>query len=201
MQHKDNVYKSYEKIAGWFDEHRSRELFEKAWLDKALKLLPQNVQVLDLGCGMGEPIIPYLLKNGAKVTGIDGSTKLIDLAKSRLSEVEFIVSDMRGLELGRKFDLIIAWHSIFHLSREDQIGMFATFASHLKQGGALLFTSGEFAGEIWSDNGGEELYHASLSPHEYQDLLKQGGFELIERKISDPECGDATVWLAKLAEA
>jgi len=198
MQNKENVYKTYEKIACWFDEHRSRELFEKAWLDKTLKLLPQNAQVLDLGCGMGEPIIPYLLEKNCRVTGIDGSAQLVDLATSRFPQVKFIVRDMRGLDLGRKFDLIIAWHSVFHLSREDQRRMFATFASHLKQGGVLLFTTGEISGEIWSDNGGEELYHASLSPHEYQDLLKQHGFRLIDHKISDPECGDATIWLAKL---
>lgn len=33
---KDNVYKDYEKIADWFDSHRSRELFEKPWLDKEI---------------------------------------------------------------------------------------------------------------------------------------------------------------------
>lgn len=41
------------------------------------------------------------------------------------------------------------------------------------------------------------IYHASLAPSEYHELLSKHGFTVIEFKISDPECGDATVWLAK----
>lgn len=197
---KNNVYKTYDKIADWFDSHRSRELFEKSWLDKAMALLPENPQVLDLGCGMGEPIIPYFLGKGCVVTGVDGSAKLVALAKSRHPEVEFIISDMRGLDLGKKFNLVIAWHSFFHLSQDDQRAMFKTFTSHLKKGGVLMFTSGPEAGEVWGDNGGENLYHASLSPDEYRDLLKRYGFTLIDHTISDPKCGEATIWLATLVQ-
>lgn len=42
------------------------------------------------------------------------------------------------------------------------------FIQHLNDGGILMFTTGSEAGEIWSDNGGENLYHASLSPDEYK---------------------------------
>lgn len=195
---KSDVYKTYEKIADWYDEHRSRDLFEKAWLDKAIALLPKNPHVLDLGCGMGEPMVPYFLDKGCTVTGVDGSAKLIMLAKSRYPEVEFIISDMRSLNLNRKFDLVIAWHSFFHLSQNDQTAMFKTFASHLKPSGVLMFTSGTEAGEIWGNNSGEALYHASLSPDIYKELLKQHGFTVVDYKFSDPECGDATVWLGQL---
>lgn len=194
---KNNVTKVYDKIAKWFDAHRSRELFEKAWLDQAIALLPKHPSVLDLGCGMGEPIIPYLLKNGFKVTGVDGSAELLSLAKGRYPEVEFILSDMRGLSLMKQYDMVIAWHSFFHLTQDDQRLMFTLFASHLKPGGVLLFTSGEEAGEIWGENGGEPLYHASLSQEDYKMLLNQNGFTLVNHKIADPDCGDATVWLAQ----
>jgi hypothetical protein len=76
--------------------------------------------------------------------------------------------------------------------------MFKTFVSHLKSGGVLLFTSRPEEGEVWGDNGGENLYHASLSPNEYKKLLKLYGFVLVEYKISDPECGEATIWFARL---
>ncbi len=192
-----HVYKTYEKIADWYDKNRSTDLFEKVWLDKATKFLTKGSEVLDLGCGTGTPIIPYFLKKGFLVTEIDGSTNLISIAKSRYPEVEFINSDMQTLDLHKKFDFILAWNSFFHLSQEDQRKMFPIFASHLKSNGFLMFTSGPDAGEIWSDNGGENLYHASLSPDEYKSLFNQYGFETIEFKISDPECGNSTVWLAK----
>lgn len=195
---KNQVYKTYDKIAQWFDEHRSRELFERAWLDKVIALLPKNAEVLDLGCGMGEPIIPYLLSKDLIITGVDGSEELLKIVRDRFPQVELIFSDMRNLKLNRKFDLIIAWHSFFHLLQEDQRAMFNVFVDHLNLNGVLLFTSGEEAGEVWSENGGEELYHASLSIAEYKDILKEKGFTLIDHKVTDPECGEATIWLARL---
>lgn len=105
---------------------------------------------------------------------------------------------MRGHKLNRTFDLIIAWHGFFHSSQNDQREMFNTFTSNLKNRGVLMFTSGPEAGEVWSDNGGENLYHASLSPDKYKKILKQFDFTLIDHKIDDPECGDATIWLARL---
>jgi SAM-dependent methyltransferase len=192
------VYASYDIIADWFDAHRSRELFEKSWLDKAIAQCPKNLQVLDLGCGMGEPIIAYLLKNGCHVTGVDGSSKLISIAKERYPEVEFIIDDMCHLSLKKKFDFILAWNSFFHLAQGDQRNMFKIFRQHLNNGGILMFTTGVEAGEVWSNNGGIDLYHASLSPYEYQELFAQNSFTLIAHTISDSACGGATVWLAKL---
>jgi len=195
---KDNVYKVYDKITDWFDTHRSRELFEKPWLDKAMSYLKPGACILDLGCGMGEPIARYFIEQGFDVMGIDGSEKQIDLAKTRLPQGQFRIADMRDLNLGEKFDLVIAWHSFFHLPQDDQRAMFETFANHLNKGGILLFTSGPDAGEVWGENGGENLYHASLSPSEYKDLLSDHGFSLLDHKIEDNTCGDATIWMAQL---
>lgn len=195
---KQDVCKIYDQISDWFDKNRSRELLESKWIDKASIFLPENASVLDLGCGMGEPIIPYLLNKSYIVTGVDGSAKLIELARLRYPEVEFILSDMRELNISKKFDLVIAWHSLFHLPKEDQRLMFKAIASYLKKGGVFLFTSGRENGEVWSDNGGEHLYHASFSLDEYDSLLKQAGFSVIEYIQSDSECGDATIWLTSL---
>ncbi len=55
------VYKSYDKMFKWFDATRSRELFEKPYLDLAISYLKPNAKILDLGCGMGEPIGKYFI--------------------------------------------------------------------------------------------------------------------------------------------
>ncbi len=198
MANKNKVYESYEKIAMWFDEHRSRELFEKHYLDMAMSYLAPGAKILDLGCGMGEPIAKYFIDNGYQLTGVDGSQKLIELAKARFPKNKFIVGDMRELNLKEKYDCIIAWHSFFHLPQDDQRKMFQTFKNYMNQNGVLLFTSGHSSGEVWGDNGGENLYHASLSIEEYQELLVSYGFELITHTVEDENCGGATVWFAKL---
>lgn len=153
--------------------------------------------ILDIGCGMGEAIDKYFLDQNFNVTGIDGCSKFIEMASRRVPQGKFMLSDMRELELNQKFDAIIAWNSIFHLSEDNQRQMFNVFTSHLNDGGILMFTTGSEAGEIWSDNGGENLYHASLSPDEYKQLLKKYGFESIDYKINDKDCNDHTVWLAR----
>lgn len=169
---KDSVYQSYDKISKWYDEHRSRDLFEKTWLDVTISYLTSGAKILDLGCGMGEPISRYFIEKGFCLTGVDGSKKLLDLAIQRFPQANFICADMREIKLNQKFDLIITWHSFFHLTQDNQRLMFRTFSDHLNIDGILLFTTGPAAGEIWSDNGGESLYHASLSPTEYKKTTK-----------------------------
>lgn len=194
----DKVYKSYNKMHDWFDKHRSRELFEKSYLDFAISYLKPRDKILDLGCGMGEPIAKYFIEQGFDLTGIDGSHKLIELASSRFPRARFITLDMREAKLNEKFDLVIAWHSCIHLSKNDQRLMFKIFKDHLKERGLLMFTTGPKDGEVWSDNGGEMLYHASLSIEEYKKLLAEHNFEIIKYAVEDKECGGATVWVARL---
>jgi len=192
---KDNVYKSYDKMFNWFDEHRSRDLFEKPYLELAISHLKHDAKILDLGCGMGEPIGKYFIDKGYQLTGIDGSSKLIDLAKNRFPKGQFMVGDMREINLSEKFDLVIAWNSFFHLSKDDQPLMFKIFEEHLNSGGILMFTSGPSEGEVWSDNGGEMLYHASLSPEEYKKLLAEHHFGIIKNALDDE--GGAYIWVAR----
>ena len=195
--HKNNVCLTYEAICGWYDKHRCKDLFEKHYFDRIIEQLPPKGSVLDLGCGTGQPIAEYFIQNGFDVTGVDGSQAQINKASQLVPEMHAICDDMRRIHLEKQFDCIVAWHSFFHLSQNDQKNMFKIFNQHIKSGGLLIFTSGTSESEIWSDNGGEMLYHASLSEDEYHSLLVKYHFKVILHKIEDPECGDATVWVAK----
>lgn len=79
--------------------------------------------------------------------------------------------------------------------------MFAVFRAHLNPGGILLFTSGKEQGETWSENGGVQLFHASLATADYQFLLEKHGFRVLMYKEDDAQCGGATVWMALLERA
>lgn len=194
---KEKVYESYEEIVDWFDNARTKTLMEAEYLSLILKHVPAGGSVLDLGCGTGEPIAQFFINKGFKVTGIDGSKKMIELCKKRYPNEQWIVADMREINLKQQFDIVLAWNSIFHLEQDSQRKMFKIFAAHTKLGGILAFTSGEEEGEIWSDNNGQELYHASLSTNEYHQLLKDASFKVLIHKVRDPDCGEATVWVAQ----
>lgn len=195
-EYKD-VYKVYDKIAGWFAENNRTELIEKKYLDEMISKIKANAEILDVGCGNGKPILEYLLENGFNVTGVDASLEMLKNAKDSFPFANFILEDMRKLSLNKKFDAIIAWHSFFHLPQSDQPEMFRIFASHLVEGGILIFTSGTERGEVWGENGGENMFHASLDTATYKTLLSKQGFEVINHTINDITCGGATVWIAQ----
>lgn len=194
---KSKVYDSYNRIGDWFDQKRSRDLsFEIHYLNEITNRLPTGSKVLDIGCGTGRPIAEYLLQKGFQVTGVDGSHKMIELAKQYVPQARLFLQDMRALQLNEKFDALILWHSSFHLPQDDQRALFKSLKEHANPKALLLFTSGPSHGEAWGENGGENLYHASLSQDEYKSLLQTHGFDLISANVEDAKSGGATVWLA-----
>ncbi len=192
-----NVINIYRRHASAWAKLRGRHLLEQVWLDKFLELIPKTPSVLDIGCGFGEPICRYLIEKGSEVTGVDASPELIRIARQRMAEATWIVSDMRTLRLDAKFDGLIGWNSTFHLTPDDQRRMFPIFQRHAAKGSALMFTSGPDHGDVIGEFEGEALYHASLNGDEYRSLLGQHGFEVVDHIIDDPDCGRHTVWLAR----
>lgn len=197
---RDRIIGLYEENAAAFDRERSKSLFERPWLERFCAMLPPGGTVLDVGCGSGEPVARDLAGRGFAVTGVDSSPSMIAMCRERFPAHEWTVCDMRELSLGRTFDGILAWHSFFHLSPDDQRPMFARFASHARPGAALMFTSGPAQGEAVGAWQGEPLYHGSLDPEEYRSRLAENGFAVLAHHVRDPECGDATVWLARAGQ-
>ncbi|MHC0052788.1 class I SAM-dependent methyltransferase [Actibacterium sp. D379-3] len=192
----ENILATYSRVAAGFARNRDKSLFERRWLDRMLSHAVGR-RVLDLGCGPGKPIATYLTERRAQVTGVDGAPEMVALFRANLPEADVIEADMRGLSLNRKFDAILAWNSFFHLAAEDQRAMFPVFAAHAAPRAVLMFTSGQAEGEAIGEVEGESVYHASLSPDEYRDLLAQNGFAVIDFVPEDPDCRGHSVWLAR----
>jgi SAM-dependent methyltransferase len=192
-----NIIDLYERHAAAYDTDRARTLFERGWLDRFRAAMTPATPVLDLGCGMGEPIARYLIEIGHPLTGVDSSCAMIERAKGRFPNATWIVADMRHVDLGVRFGGILAWDSFFHLTGEDQRAMFGVFRAHAVPGAALMFTSGPAHGEAIGNYQGEPLYHASLDADEYTTLLGVHGFEVLDHVVDDATCGGHTVWLAR----
>lgn len=193
-----NISALYERHADAFDRDRGTRLVERAWFERFRQVVPQGADVLDLGCGSGEPVARYLIEAGYRLTGVDSSPTLIDLCHVRFPDQTWIAGDMRTVSLPRRFGGILAWNSFFHLTPNDQRAMFAVFRDHAEPGTALMFTSGPAAGEAIGSYQGEALYHASLATAEYEALLAAHGFSTVQHVIEDQECGGLTVWLARM---
>ncbi len=187
----------YERQAAVYDAQRGRSLFEARWLARFAAALPPKARVLDLGCGAGEPIARWFIAEGFRLTGVDFSPAMLDIARARWPDGDWRQADMRALDLGESFDGIIAWNSFFHLPRADQPDALARMAEHLVPGGALLVTVGPGNGEVAGTVGGEPVFHASLSPAEYATCLERNGLRLTGFLAEDPETNQHSVLMAR----
>jgi len=195
----DRIVGLYEENAAAWAEARGRTLHpgEREPFAYFLRALRPGAAVLDLGCGTGEPIGRLLLERGCRLTGLDSSPSLVALARERLPDGEWLVGDMRALDLGRQFDAVLAWHSFFHLSIAGQRAVIPRFAAHAGPGAALCFTSGPRHGEAIGEWQGEPLFHASLAPAEYARLLDENGFDVLRFTAGEPVAAEPSVWLAR----
>ena len=188
----------YERhAAAWDRDRHSGAWNDKLWHDRFIGSLHPGAAVLDLGCGSGRPVAQHMAERGLRVTGVDSSPTMIALCRERLPDHEWLVADMRDLSLGRRFDGVLAWDSFFHLDHDDQRRMFDVFAKHAAGRAVLMFNGGPTHGEAIGQYGGDPLYHASLAPAEYVDLLNQFGFEVIDHTINDVRAGGRSVWLCR----
>jgi SAM-dependent methyltransferase len=196
----DDIIDLYDRHAdAWVAARlRATQLHERGWLEKFCGVIGAGGSVLDMGCGAGAPMATYLVEHGHSVTGVDSSATMIERFRECLPDQEAIVADMRTLSLSRAFSGILAWDSFFHLNHNDQKRMFPIFRIHAAPHAALMFTTGGARGEAIGRLEGEPLYHASLDPAEYGQLLDSHGFHVVANVFEDQSCGGRTVWLARL---
>lgn len=192
----EDILPAYARVADHWAAHRNQALFELGALSAALAG-QRCARVLDLGCGAGLPIAGWFVAQGCAVTGVDGAAPMLRHFRANLPGATAIEADMRRLALDAQFDVILAWDSFFHLSRNDQRAMFPVFAAHAAPGARLLLTTGPAESEAIGQVGDEPVIHASLSPAEYRALFEGHGFDVLWFRPEDPEFHRHSVWLAR----
>jgi ubiquinone/menaquinone biosynthesis C-methylase UbiE len=113
----DLVEKGYNTIAEDYYNHRDLEKFNSE-LEKFTSLLTDNAHILDAGCGAGIPTAKFLVNRGIKVTGIDISETMLNLAKKIVPEAKYIKMDINRLNFKEyTFDGIISVYTLFHIPK------------------------------------------------------------------------------------
>nr|WP_314121918.1 class I SAM-dependent methyltransferase [uncultured Brevundimonas sp.] len=168
-------------------------LDEAAWIGRFVDGLAAGGRILDVGCGSGWPMGAALIARGFEVRGMDASPGLIAHATASLPTGRWTVGDIRRSLPSGSFDGVLAWHSLFHLSPEDQQRLLPEMTSRVADGGRLMFTSGHAHGETIGAWRGEPLYHASLDPEAYRALLTDAGLTV------EGDGAETGVWLARRA--
>ncbi len=141
--------------------------------------LPPGAAVLDLGCGIGEPIGAALERTGCEIYGIDASPRMIDAFQRRLPHAHTACEAAEDSPFfNRTFDGIVAWGLMFLLPTDTQQQIIAKASNALQPNGSFLFTAPSQVCE-WNDNltGQRSI---SLGADEYKRLLVANGLTVIE---------------------
>jgi ubiquinone/menaquinone biosynthesis C-methylase UbiE len=95
-----------------------------------------------MACGTGRHA--HFLKNDFEILGVDISEEMLKIASEKIPDVEFISGDMKKLDLGRKFDILICMFSAinYNTTLEELKITLNNFYNHLKEGGVLIFDMG-----------------------------------------------------------
>lgn len=135
--------------------------------------LPQNAQILDVGCGTGS-VIQFLQKFGAP-EGIDISEEAVRFCQKRgISKVS--VGNASSLPYKDKsFDFVIASDLLEHI--EDDVIAIQQMHRVLKKGGFLIITvpAHKF---LWSEHDEALGHRRRYTRNELLTKLKTAGFEV-----------------------
>src|SRR3989338_5739734 len=107
---------TYNDIA---QDYYKADLPKVDWLKSAavqefFKRLKKGARVLDIGCGPGNKT-KELIQRGYKVTGIDFSESMIEIARRRIRVGEFQVMDITRIGFPpSSFDAAVALASLIH---------------------------------------------------------------------------------------
>ncbi len=145
---------SYSEFAKFYDAAMGDMSGKIDFLHKLLKeSAPDAKTLLEFASGTGT--ILEGLSSGYKVSGVDLSEKMAEIAKKKLPSADIRVGDMTNYDFGKTFDIVLcAYDSINHLQNWEQwCALFANADRHLQSDGIFIFDFNTIKRLEWlSDN-------------------------------------------------
>lgn len=178
---------TYNKIAeDWFRDHHNDTWWQEG-TEKFLNKLNPGASILDVGCGAGVKS-RYIANKGFKVTGIDFSEKMIEIAKRESPSISFDVVDIYEIDKYQKtFDGVFAQAVLLHIPKEKIRDVLAKLKDRINPDGFLyIAVKGmrddgiEEAVKKEQDYGYEyERFFSFFNLSELENYLKELGMEVV----------------------
>ena len=175
-----------------------------ALANKFIKLLGKGKKILDAGSAAGRDS-HYFFNKGLEVTGVDLSEELIEIARKKCPEIEFIKADFRKLPFEDNFfDGVWAHAALVHMEKiEDIKRALKEFKKVLKKDGILYVyvKTGKKETDIVSDKlSGHKRFFRYYSKEQIEGLIKELNFKIISSEFDKDLAGRIDVqWIAVFA--
>lgn len=173
----------YDKIAQWWHDQHVESGYGVNQFQRAIKFARRGGKALDVGCGSGGRFVRILEGCDFSVTGLDVSREMIRLASLNHPEHKFLHQDICSWETEDKFDLIIAWDSIFHLPLAMQKPVVSKLCQLLVEGGILIYTFGNAEGEHTDQWHDDTFYYSSIGINENVQVLINNGLSVLHLEL------------------
>ena len=139
--------------------------------------------VLDAGCGTGRVAIE-LANRGVEVVGADVNRSMLEVARERAPELEWVLTDLAELDLGRTFDVVVMAGNVpLFTPPGTTAALIAGCARHLDSGSVLI--AGFSLDERYSvDQYDRECEAVGLALHERYATWDRAPFEAADYAVS-----------------
>jgi tRNA (cmo5U34)-methyltransferase len=138
----------FDKRSDLYDDHmkESIEFFEQLYTQISTFILPTQakIKILDLGCGTGLELQHiFKLAPNAEITGIDLSSKMLDILKvkykSRLKQINLIIGSYLIAPLGKgKYEYVVSVETFHHLIPDNKLALYRKIKDALKKAGTYI---------------------------------------------------------------
>ncbi|UCH57603.1 MAG: class I SAM-dependent methyltransferase [Candidatus Bathyarchaeota archaeon] len=143
-------------------------------------------RVLDVGSGTGEPYARTLVENGFDVLGIDVAPRMVEIARGRVPEAEFVELSMTEMEFRGEFDGVLAVFTMLLLDPPRFWDVSRRVAESLREGGVFYLVLNEpwkegedVDGDVFVEIMGEEMYSRGYTLDEVMGAFEPLGMERI----------------------
>jgi len=139
-----NFNKPYSNIAEYYDI-LMRDINYDKWIEYLMDTIDlfniESTPLLDLTCGTGNSILPFVKKKKEPLLGVDNSIEMLKVAKEKLPNLTLVQANARKLPFFNRFNLVFSMFDSLNyiLDLEKLIEAFNSVKEALKPGGHFLF--------------------------------------------------------------
>ncbi len=134
------------EITAFFDERAASWDAEQVRNDAVIDIIlskgniRKGAKVLDVASGTGVLFDDYLSRGVTDLTGIDISTKMLEVAGGKHPSVKLICADAESYPFAEKYDCIMIYNAFPHFTDPD--ALFCNLSSVLNEKGRLTVAHG-----------------------------------------------------------